>query len=282
MNASEYLNFIPGVIPTRDQTDEDLWFIFSANKILVKIKDCGIEIPTKTDLLQLNLELNNGHFLGDLKDVSCYTISAAEIQNLPSSLEFKDFRMVGVMFEEEIFLLGGKASQILYWESTHKYCSRCGSKTVSLEGERAKKCPECGFVAYPKICPATITAVIKNDKILLAHNSNFAEGLYSVIAGFVEPGETFEECVRREVLEEVGIKVKNIKYFSSQPWPFPNSLMIAFTAEYESGEIKVDGAEISDANWFSINNLPMLPSKISVASKLINHFIESQKAKNRE
>jgi NAD+ diphosphatase len=145
------------------------------------------------------------------------------------------------------------------------------------EGERAKRCPECGFISYPVICPAVITAIIKDRKILLAHNRSFKGNMYSLIAGFVEAGETLEECVKREIMEEVGLQVKNVKYLGSQPWPFPNSLMIGFTAEYESGEIAVDGVEISDAKWFDIDNLPELPSEISIARKIINWYIENFK-----
>jgi NAD+ diphosphatase len=277
MNENNYLNFLPVVIASKEKTNEDLWFIFCENKILLKINEDIVSIPNWDDVSKLAIEIEREHFLGELNGICCYTLELDAIPALTANLEFKDFRMAGVMMDEEIFFLSGRASQILNWDNTHKFCSRCGTATEAVHGERAKRCPKCGFITYPRICPAIITAVIKDDKILLAHNSNFPEGLYSVVAGFVEPGETFEECVKREILEEVNLKVKNIKYFSSQPWPFPNSLMIAFTAEYESGEIDVDQVEITHADWFSIDNLPTIPSKISVARKMIDHFIESQK-----
>jgi NAD+ diphosphatase len=128
-------------------------------------------------------------------------------------------------------------------------------------------------VFYPRISPAIIVAVTRDDEILLAHNNNFKQNRYSVIAGFVEPGETFEDCVKREVMEEVNVKVKNIKYFSSQPWPFPDSLMIAFTAEYDEGEIRPDGIEIGDAGWYKRDNLPEVPTNTSVAGRLIQWFL---------
>jgi NAD+ diphosphatase len=277
MEENNYLSFLPEVIAYKEKSDNDLWFVFHENKILVIVKEESYAIPTWNDILKLNIDVKGEHFLGELRGTSCYTLELKAIPSLSPNLEFTEFRMAGDMMGEELFFLCGRASQVLYWDNTHKFCSRCGSATDFVHGERAKRCPECGFITYPRICPAIITAVTKDDKILLAHNSNFPEGLYSVIAGFVEPGETFEECVKREILEEVNIKVKNIKYFSNQPWPFPNSLMIAFTAEYESGEIDVDQVEIGHADWFSIDNLPTLPSKTSVARKLINSFIESQK-----
>ena len=128
---------------------------------------------------------------------------------------------------------------------------------------------------FPRLAPAVIVAVTKGDKILLAHSSEWRGKLYSVLAGFVEPGETFEECVEREIMEEVGIKVKNIRYFGSRPWPFPHSLMVGFTAEYESGEITIDQVEITDAQWFTSDNLPLVPGKISIARQLIDWFVET-------
>ena len=135
--------------------------------------------------------------------------------------------------------------------------------------ERAKECPKCGLLNYPRISPAIIVAVLKGNQILLARSRRFPGGFYSVLAGYVEPGETLEECVRREVFEEVGIEVKNIRYFGSQPWPFPDSQMIAFTAEYLSGDIKPDESEIVDAGWFLPENLPEIPGKISIARSLL-------------
>jgi NAD+ diphosphatase len=273
----DYISFIPSVTPTKAKSDGDLWFLFYSHKILVKVTGSTLKIPTWNETKHLVPGNISEHFLGELRGLPCYTAELSEVSDLPSDLKFMDLRTAGTAMEEEMFFLGGRASQVHFWDATHKFCGKCGTETKQVPNERAKACPKCGFTSYPRISPAIITAITKGDKILLAHNANFPEGFYSVIAGYVEPGETFEECVKREVLEEVGVQVKNIKYFSSQPWPFPNSLMIAFTAEYAGGDIKVDGVEINHADWFDINNLPSLPSKISVASKLIHWFIESQK-----
>jgi NAD+ diphosphatase len=147
------------------------------------------------------------------------------------------------------------------------------------EQERARSCPACGNVVYPRISPAIIIAVVKGEELLLAHNKNFRGGWYSVVAGFVEPGETIEDCAEREIFEEVGIKIKNIQYFASQPWPFPDSLMIGLTAEYESGELRPDGAEIDDAGFFRADALPETPGKTSVAGKLIGWFVDNHPKK---
>ncbi|MCK4988071.1 MAG: NAD(+) diphosphatase, partial [Desulfobacterales bacterium] len=169
-----------------------------------------------------------------------------------------------------------RANQLVDWGRTHQYCGVCGRPTEDKTDERAKICPQCGLVNYPRLSPAIIVAVLKNNQILLARNKRFKLPFYSVLAGFVEPGETLEQCVQREIREEVGLTVKNIRYFGSQPWPFPNSLMIAFIADYADGEITVDGSEIIDAAWFSKDKLPQIPPSISIARQLIDWFTNNQ------
>jgi NAD+ diphosphatase len=177
------------------------------------------------------------------------------------------------MLEEDLIWIAGRANQLVNWSQTHRHCGRCGQPTEDKTDERAKTCPQCGLVNYPRLSPAIIVAVLKNDRILLGRNKRFKLPFYSVLAGFVEPGETLEECVRREIREEVNISVKNIRYFGSQPWPFPDSLMIAFVADYAGGEIRTDGLEIIDAAWFTKDNLPQIPPKISIARQLIDWFV---------
>jgi len=204
------------------------------------------------------------------------------MQSIPDSMNALtrvDLREVSAMSgDQDLFLLAGNANHILHWSNVNQFCGRCGGKTENAKEERAKICPACHNMIFPRISPATITAIIKEDKILLAHNQKFRKDLYSLIAGFVEPGETLEQCVRREIMEEVGLKVKNIQYFSSQPWPFPDSLMFAFTAEYESGDIKADQIEILDAGWFAADELPVIPSTDSIAGKMIRWFRDNRKS----
>jgi NAD+ diphosphatase len=177
---------------------------------------------------------------------------------------------------DELFWIAGRALQITTWDLTSRYCGRCGHPMEKSEIERAKVCPACGFKSFPKISPAVIVAVTKENRILLARAYRFPVKIYSVIAGFVEPGETLEECIKREIEEEVGIQVKNIQYFGSQPWPFPNSLMIAFTAEYASGTLQIDDEEIMDAGWYAADGLPPVPDKISIARRLIDWFVRNK------
>ena len=191
-------------------------------------------------------------------------------------MKFVDLRQAYSEMSEGCFALVNKAVQVMEWDRTNQFCSRCGTKTLQKPGERGKECPDCGELFYPRISPAVIVLIRKGHEILLARSPNFPPGMYSLIAGFVEPGETAEAAVVREIKEEVGIEVKNITYFGTQAWPFPNSLMIGFTAEYNSGDIRPDGFEIEDAQWFSAEKLPVLPGKISISRKLIDHFLKEE------
>jgi len=213
--------------------------------------------------------------LGTLNNYPCFSVEIfSEPLSIPENVKFMGLRQLFGLIEEKLFWLAGRAIQIVNWDRTHQYCGQCGTRTNEKLNEYAKVCPNCGFTSYPRISPSIIVAVIKNDKILLVQSNHFKSTFYTVISGFVEPGETLEECLIREVKEEVGIEVKNISYFGSQSWPFPNSLMIAFTAEYDKGEIYIDEEEIIDARWFTVDNLPCLPNSISIARQLIDWFIE--------
>jgi NAD+ diphosphatase len=172
--------------------------------------------------------------------------------------------------------VAGRAVQIVAWDLTHRFCSRCATPTPPLAGERAKKCPACGLVSYPRLTPAVIVAVQRGNTILLARNAAFTAAFYSVLAGFVEPGETLEGTVRREIREEVGIEVRDIRYFGSQPWPFPHSLMIGFTANWAAGELRIDERELADAGWFAADALPTIPPKLSIARRLIDAFVAEE------
>lgn len=272
LKENAYMTFISSLEPISPPSCKDLWLIFKDNLLLVERKDSILSIPIAESTAVIHSKLIKTHHLGTFQGYSCYTGELEGELELPKNLEFIDLRSFMAQSSNENFFLAGKAFQVINWDRTNMFCGKCGSKTHYKEDERAKICPSCGMVHYPHIAPAIIVAIVKDNKLLLAHNVNFVSSLHSVIAGFVEPGETFEECVRREVHEEVGIQVKNIKYFESQPWPFPNSLMIAFTAEYAGGEISVDGKEIDHADWFAPENLPFIPSSKSVASKLIRWF----------
>lgn len=268
--------FIIGLEPPSPRINKALWFAFRGRDLLLYKKHNPLAVPKLRDFEELGLSVLREQYLGDLEGLHCYSVELEERSVAPAGMEFLDMRTAHGVLGECCFSLANKAVQIMEWDRTNQYCSRCGTKTERLPGERGKKCPNCGELFFPRISPAVIVLIRKGKEILLARSPNFPAGLYSLIAGFVEPGESAETAVVREVREEVGVSVKNISYFGTQAWPFPNSLMIGFTAEYESGEIQPDGIEIEDAGWFSAEELPVLPGKISISRKLIEYFLKEE------
>ncbi|WP_461205904.1 NAD(+) diphosphatase [Clostridium sp. DL1XJH146] len=251
------------------------FLIFNKDELLIKKDETLLILPDentfKTDILS---ELD-GFFICEYNNIKYYVIDLQQDLVLPENYIFKRYYDCRDFCKQKIFSIAGQAYQLLNWSRKHQYCGVCGTQFKSMNSDRSKSCPKCNNLLFPQTSPAIIVAIIKDNKLLLAHNNNFPEGLYSIIAGFVELGESLEETVRREVMEEVGLKVKNIRYFSSQPWPFPNSLMLGFVADYDSGEIKTDGVEIAHADWFTADNLPIIPHKQSIARTLIDWYISN-------
>jgi NAD+ diphosphatase len=276
---SIYKRYVPDVPTSQPNGQPGYWFAFSSSRLLVKGDNAKFSIPLMSRLDELRLSAVRTQYLGTFEGLPCYSAELPPDISAPEGLSFTDLRRLYFGIEEDLFLLAGRALQMMNWDQTHQYCGRCGHHTETLPGEMAKTCPACKFISYPRISPAVIVAVLKDDKILLTKYAAFRGNMRTIIAGFLEPGETLEECVQREVLEEVGLKVKNIKYFGNQPWPFPNSLMIGFTAEWESGEIKVDGKEIAEGDWYSANHTPDIPPKMSISREIIDWFIENHRGK---
>ncbi len=173
-----------------------------------------------------------------------------------------------------MFYLAGRAQQVADWERDHAFCGRCGTEMESHPVDRAKHCPDCGLMNYPRLSPSIIVLIRKGEEMLLARNANWPQGMYSTLAGFVEPGESIEQTVHREVFEEVGLRVKNVRYLGSQSWPFPNSLMLGFHADYASGDIVCQEGEIADARWFKYSDLPGVPPATAISRWLIDHFVD--------
>ncbi len=198
----------------------------------------------------------------------------AELE-LPDDHHLSDLRSLHGRLSDDEWNIAGRATQLVDWVRDHRYCGRCGLETEPASNMRAMRCPACGLTSFPRLSPAVIVLIERDDgRCLLGRNGLWDIPMYSTLAGFVEPGETLEDTVRREVFEEVGVRVKNIRYFGSQPWPFPNSLMLGFIAAYEDGEITVDGEEVVDAQWFAPHELPMTPPTMSIAGQLIADWLE--------
>ena len=260
------------------QSPEALWFVFQMDRLLLKTNDNGCLIPCSRDLASFNVAPIRKQYLGALNGVQCYAAEMSDAVAPADGLILQGLRESFDRLEEGLIWIAGRANQLVDWNRSHQFCGRCGQPTEDRTEERAKICRACGLINYPRLSPAVIVAVVKGDRLLLASNKRFKAGFYSVLAGFVEPGETLEDCVAREIREEVGISVKNIRYFGSQPWPFPNSLMTAFVAEYAGGQIRIDRSEITDAAWFSADNLPSIPPRITIARHLIDWFVNGRQA----
>ena len=258
-------------------SESDSFILFYSSQILV----CDEDILWSFDQIKDHLD-DSADLILLQRDADTSVIAVSLQQDISVALQAKLNSLRSLLFfsDQEKFLLGGRASQLVNWYKNHRFCGTCGTQTVHHGSERTLVCDSCSLHFFPRISPCVIMLVTKGDEMLLAQSSRFKSNFYSCLAGFIEIGETPEQTVHREVKEEVDLQVKNVRYISSQSWPFPSELMLGFLAEYDSGEIVPDPSEIADARWFDIDSLPNVPSeKISVAGKLIRTFIDEVKNK---
>jgi NAD+ diphosphatase len=268
-------DYVSAVAAPAEPHPEALWFVFREARLLVG--DGTMRLPPAP--ASLGLPASRHQFLGSLAGREIYACEVVAEAEPPTGFRWSDLRSLFSRLDDTLFALAGRALQIVDWDRTHRFCGRCGTPTVPRAIERSRECPACGLIAYPRIAPAVMALVKREpDEILLARSHRFPPGMYSALAGFVEPGETLEQCLEREVLEEVGVRIANPRYFASQPWPFPHSLMIAFVVDWAGGEIRVDPLEIETAQWFTIAGLPQLPQPISVARRLIDAVVGSMRS----
>jgi NAD+ diphosphatase len=249
--------------------DDDYVFCFRDNALLLKQGHEAIEIPRKRDF---EGNISEVTFLFKLDNTRCFLVMDSPEQD-QNQFFYHEVRSLNAIPRKEIDWAGGVAFQLRNWYTQNKFCGKCGSRTNPGPEERSLICPSCQTIRYPNISPAIIVALLHEDKILLARNANFPVGFYSIVAGYVEIGETVEDAVKREVKEEVGLQIKNIRYYKSQPWPFSGSMMLGFIAEIE-GEptIRIDEKEIVEADWYSRNDLPGYPPNRSIAGEMIEKF----------
>ncbi len=273
--------FRSGIIPPEESHEAAWWFAFKEDRLLVYEDSTSLRIPSAVNFSDFGLAASSTHYLGLLDSRPCYAVELSDDVTAPEGMTFEGLRQVYDRVDEDLFWVAAQAVQIVEWERTHRFCGRCGVRTESRETERAKRCPQCGLLHFPRLAPAVIVLIERGDKVLMARSRRFPPGMFSVLAGFVEPGESLEEAVVREVKEEVGISIRDLRYFGSQPWPFPHSLMIGFTAAYAGGEISIDPAEIEEAGWFTADHLPPPPGKISIARKLIDWFVAKNQNSRR-
>jgi NAD+ diphosphatase len=263
------MTYTPLYTPPVDRSEPALWFVVQRSRMLVRVAPDAVELPCCMNLAEHGFEPLRQQYLGTYNGKHCYAVEVADTGSLPEGWTITGLRELFGQFDDTLAALSGRAYQLVDWDRNHQFCSRCGNPSVLRTDERARMCPRCNYTMYPPVSPAIMMLVTRGRELLLARKPAFAPGRYSALAGFVEPGETLEATVARETREEVGVEVRNIRYFGSQPWPFPHSLMVAFTGEYAGGEVRPDGVEIEEARWFAPDALPALPPLISISRRLI-------------
>ncbi|EKD69926.1 MAG: hypothetical protein ACD_46C00695G0001 [uncultured bacterium] len=253
---------------------KSFWFIFQNEKLLLTSTIQSHSPLSLDEIFNIQSALTRQYCL---MDTSQYQVFCAELPTdftMPDGLTIIPLKKALELLHSDWYNIAAKASAIIDWDKNHQYCGRCSNPTIHRENTFERYCPICNLVFYPRISPSIIVLIQKNDHILMARGHHFTPGVYGLIAGFVEPGESLEDAVHREVKEEINIKIKNLTYFGSQAWPFPDSLMMGFIAEYASGEIQIDPKEIAEAGWYRYDALPGRPSsQISIANRLLNDVI---------
>jgi NAD+ diphosphatase len=270
--------FVPLIAPPPSLDSPALWFVFQGNQLLIAGVEARASVPEARDPAELGVTVLRRQYLGALDGRHCFSAEAAPEAAAPAGLSWSGLRPLFGMLDDPVFAIAGRAVQVVDWDRSHQFCGRCGAPTVASQTERCRECPQCGQLHYPRIAPVVMALVRRGDELLLARSPRFAPGMHSALAGFVEPGESLEDCLAREVREEVGIEIANARYHSSQSWPFPHSLMIAFLCDYAGGEIRVDGVEIESAGWFGLDALPTLPHRISIARRLIDAAVAAMRS----
>lgn len=252
------------------------WFAFYGNLLLLKQSGQALQVPMGTEPPTTMPHAGHMHrvYMDSGEEVMAYALEE-EVKD-SSTFVMKDLRSCYYVLSEADYLAAGKASQILYWDSHSRFCPVCGTPTVHRE-PIMKKCPHCGYEMFPAVSTAIIVLIRKGSQILLVQSRNFKKDYYGLVAGFLEAGESLEECVQREVREETGLRIKNLQYFDSQPWPYPSGLMAGFTADYDGGELTLQDEELKAGGFFGADNLPAIPGKMSMARRLIDRWLEEQK-----
>lgn len=264
-------------MPITTINENSHWFIFQADRLLIMKQNASLKMPEKT-FSSLTSSLVRQHKLGLFNNIECYCAEVSKETILPQELSTLPLRQAFEVLERVWFGVAVKAFSVINWDRNNQFCGRCSTPTQHTISTFERICPACGLALYPRISPSVIVLIRKQDQILMARSPHFTPGAYGLIAGFVEIGENLEQTLHREVKEEVNIEIKNIRYFGSQPWPFPDSLMIGFTAEYAGGELRIDNNEIEAAGWYRYDNLPGLPSSsFSLSRKLIDHYLAEYK-----
>jgi len=260
--------YLPAVQPTEPLTVLAWCFAFVDGKLLLPDAHGSALAPQPWPAFDTSAA--TPHYLGRLDGLDCWALT---LPAEPAGWRAVPLRAAMMQSPDPLMPLLGRAAQVLEWDRSHRHCGVCGTRTAPHPRERSRICPSCGHVVYPRLSPAMMALVWRGEELLLARSPSYAPGVFSALAGFVETGESLEECVVREVAEEVGVQVKNLQYYGSQSWPFPHSLMVAYTAEWAGGDIVPQQSEIEAAHWFAIDALPAIPPRLSIAGHLIRDTV---------
>ncbi len=256
-------------------TGDARWFLFAHDQLVLVQRENQLQVPDTGTLAELGIHPDRVTLLGYLDAMPCFVgqLTLADLRPPLQSIELR--QAYGVVAEHDAGV-AGYAAQILQWDRTSQFCPMCAAPTEWVPGEHAKRCPACAFLQYPRVSPAIIVLVYRDGEVLLSRKAAWPPHRYSLIAGFVEPGESLESCVQREVAEEVGVDVAALRYLGSQPWPFPHQLMVGFLAEYAGGELVIDAAELEHGAWFALDALPDLPPPYSIARRILEWYRVAQ------
>lgn len=257
-----------------DPVHSEYWFVFQHDQLLLIEQQHKFELLNSARIAGLRDQFIREFCLAKTNQFTAFCAELSPNYTLPDNLVCISLRKALDSLHHDYYALIARASSIITWDKNHQFCGRCGHRTEPTLVKFERKCSACSLTFYPRISPSIIVAIQRGDEILMARSAHFPPGAYGLIAGFVEAGESIEEAIHREVAEEVGIKIHQLQYFASQAWPFPDSLMIGFTAQYLSGNLVINHDEIEDAGWYRYDLLPGRPSsKISIGSSLIDYII---------
>jgi NAD+ diphosphatase len=260
--------YVPAVLPASPATALAWCLAFCDGKLLLPEGTSPALLPTPWPTFETPAHAR--HYLGQLDQLDCWALRLAEV---PPGWQPVPLRAAMMQMGAPLSAIAGRAAQVLEWDRAHRFCGVCGTPTELQAHERARRCPACGHTSYPRISPAMMVLVWRERELLLARSPHYAPGVFSALAGFVEAGESLEDCVHREVAEEVGVRVDQLRYYGSQSWPFPHSLMVAYTARWVDGEIVPQPGEIEAAGWFGFDALPGIPPRFSISGHLIRDTI---------
>lgn len=268
--------FVRAYPPAEAADGPSLWLLFRGSELLVVHHGERLALVEGNGSPGHDLSREPALYLGTLNGVPCLACELADDAPLPDGASAIGLRGLYGRTDEETYNLAGYAAQLLHWRRTSRFCSACGAPTAPVAGDWGRRCTSCAYTAYPRISPAILALIHDGERVLLTHKPGWG-ARYSLVAGFVEPGESLEGCVHREVFEEVGVRLAEVTYAGSQTWPFPHQLMIGFLAQYAGGEIQIDGQELDDARWFSLDDLPELPAPLSLSRQIIDAWVATHR-----